>query len=86
MALESLEAARTSSKEVLKKTAIATGNIIVSIDLLGKCFSAQYRDLRKHFWGRGSRVQDRKLGKYLQSSYRSYKMIPNFQKSQFPLL
>lgn len=33
MALESLEAARTSSKEVLKKTAIATGNIIVSIDL-----------------------------------------------------
>ena len=42
--LENLEAAKTSSEEAVKKMALATGNIAVSITLLGKCFSAQYRE------------------------------------------
>lgn len=48
MSLESLEAARTSSKE-----AVAAGNTIVPIHLLGKCFSAQYRASREEGWRRG---------------------------------
>ena len=42
--LENLEATKTSSEEAVKKMAPATGNIAVSIPLLGKCFSAQYRE------------------------------------------
>lgn len=44
MALESSEAVKTSSKEAVKKTVLATGNIAVSITLLGKRFNAQYRE------------------------------------------
>ena len=42
--MENLEAAKTSSVETVKKMALATGIKAVSSTLLGKCFSAQYRE------------------------------------------
>lgn len=40
VALESLEAAKTSSKDVVNKIQVATRNTTVFINLVGTCFSA----------------------------------------------
>ena len=57
MALENLEAVKTSSEEAVKM-ALATRNIAVPITLLGKWFSAQYRERpKKIFLGKRDREE-----------------------------